>query len=313
MNLAGTATSEKLGAARVLNTVQSSSVRDFFTLLKPGVMSLVVFTGFVGMVLAPGHLHPVLQLVTIGCIALGSGAGGAINMWFDRDIDAVMARTASRPVAAGRITPEDALAFGLLLALLSVTVMALAVGWLAAGILAFAIFYYAVIYTMWLKRATPQNIVIGGAAGAFPPVIGWAAVTGDVSLFAVVLFLIIFLWTPPHFWALALYRSGDYGKAGVPMLPVVAGKAATKRQMLYYTLVLLPVSVLPVVMGDAAVVYAVCSCVLGGLFVVHALRVMRDTTDSSARRMFGYSILYLFALFSALLADAAIVRLIQTV
>lgn len=289
----------------------ASSVRDFFTLLKPGVMSLVVFTGFVGMVLAPGNLHPVLQLITIACIALGSGAGGAINMWFDRDIDAVMARTASRPVAAGRITPEDALAFGLFLAVLAVMVMGLAVGWLAAGVLALAIFYYAVIYTMWLKRVTPQNIVIGGAAGAFPPVIGWAAVTGDISLFSATLFMIIFLWTPPHFWALALYRSGDYSKAGVPMMPVVAGKPATKRQMLYYTLVLFPVALLPVVSGHAGALYAVAASVLGGLFIWHAVCVLRDASDLSARRMFGYSILYLFALFSALLADAALQRLLQ--
>ncbi len=217
-------------------------VGDYVEILKPRVMSLVVFTGFVGLVLAPGHLHPVLAAVAMLCIAVGAGAAGAINMWYDRDIDAIMRRTAARPLPAGRMMPGEALGFGAVLAVGSVLVMGLAVNWVAAGLLALTIGFYVFVYTMWLKRRTPQNIVIGGAAGAFPPLIGWAAVTGDIGWGAVALFAIVFFWTPPHFWALALYRADDYAKAGVPMLPVVAGPRETKRQMLLYTLVLWPVS-----------------------------------------------------------------------
>lgn len=280
-----------------------SSVRDYFTLLKPGVMTLVVFTGLAGMVAAPGHLNLFQQLLTLFCISLGSGAGAAMNMWYDRDIDAVMARTAGRPVPAGRVAPDDALAFGIFLSALSVMLMGLALNWVAAGILAFAIFFYAVVYTMWLKRSTPQNIVIGGAAGAFPPMIGWAAVTGDVSLTSLILFAIIFLWTPPHFWALALYRCGDYAKAGVPMMPVVAGHPHTKRQMFLYTLVLVAVTLTLPVLKLAGLVYGAVALVLGGMFIYHVWQVLRSEGDRWPKKTFGFSIIYLFALFTALMID----------
>src|SRR5476649_2294238 len=229
-------------------------------------MSLVVFTGFVGLYLAPGHLHPVLALVAVLCIAVGAGAAGAINMWYDRDIDAVMTRTRERPLPAGRMAPGDALGFGCVLAAASVVVMGLAVNWVAAALLAGTIAFYILIYTMWLKRRTPQNIVIGGAAGAFPPMVGWAAVTGDVSLASLALFAIIFMWTPPHFWALALYKQGDYGAAGIPMLPNVAGEPATKKQMLLYTLALWPVALAPALLGMTGIVYGGVALVLSLLF-----------------------------------------------
>ncbi len=283
-----------------------SSVRDYFTLLKPGVMTLVVFTGLAGMVVAPAHINFFQQILTLFCISLGSGAGAAINMWYDRDIDAVMARTLARPVAAGRIAPDDALAFGLFLGALSVMLMWLALNWVAAGILAFAIFFYAVIYTMWLKRSTPQNIVIGGAAGAFPPMIGWAAVTGDVSLTSVILFTIIFLWTPPHFWALALYRCGDYAKAGVPMMPVVAGHPHTKRLMFFYTILLVAATLALPALHLAGMVYGAVALVLGLMFLYHVWRVLRSEGDKWPRKTFGFSILYLFALFTALMLDSVV-------
>lgn len=285
------------------SSLATSSVRDYLALLKPGVMSLVVFTGLVGMLLAPGHLHPFLQLVTLLCIALGSGAGGALNMWYDRDIDAMMARTASRPLPAGRIQPGDALAFGMVLAVASVTLLGLATNPLAATLLAFAIFFYAVIYTAWLKRRTPQNIVIGGLAGAMPPLIGWTAVTGGIAWLPLVLVLIIFLWTPPHFWALALYRNSDYAKAGIPMLPVIAGPSATKWQMLAYTVLLVAVSLLPVAAGALGPVYAAASALLGILFLRHALLVLCDASSRAAPRMFGFSIFYLFLLFAFMMFD----------
>src|SRR5690242_1944787 len=222
-----------------------AGVADYVALLKPRVMSLVVFTGFTGLYLAPGHLHPILAFVAVLCIAVGAGASGAINMWYDRDIDAVMRRTAMRPLPAGRMMPGEALGFGCVLAAGSVVVMGLAVNWVAAELLALAIAFYVFVYTIWLKRRTPQNIVIGGAAGALPPLIGWASVTGDVAWGAVALFAIIFFWTPPHFWALSLYRAGEYEKAGVPMLPVVAGAHETKKQMLIYTLMLWPATLAP--------------------------------------------------------------------
>jgi heme o synthase len=283
-----------------------SRVSDFVALLKPRVMTLVVFSGAVGLFVAPGALHPLLAIVAILCIAVGSGAAGAINMWYERDIDALMSRTANRPIPAGRVAPGDALGFAVILAVFSVGLMGLATNWVAAGLLAAAILFYVFVYTVLLKRRTPQNIVIGGAAGAFPPMIGWAAVTGDVSLVSVALFAIIFLWTPPHFWALALYRSGDYARAGVPMMPVVAGRVSTKRQMLFYTLILLPVSLTPYFLGGAGLVYAVGTTVLGLLFVASAVRVIREpdaAEDKAAKAMFGFSILYLFLVFALLLAD----------
>jgi protoheme IX farnesyltransferase len=288
-----------------------SSVRDYWTLLKPGVMSLVVFTGLAGMVVAPTPLHPFLQAIALLCIALGSGAGGALNMWYDRDIDAIMTRTASRPVPTGRIAPDNALAFGMILAAGSVMLMGLALNWLAAGILAFAIFFYAVVYTQWLKRSTAQNIVIGGAAGAFPPLIGWVAMTGNISVYSLVLFLIIFLWTPPHFWALALYRSGDYARAGIPMLPVTAGPQETRRQILLYTYLLVPVTMAPVFLGDAGMLYAVVALVLGVFFLRYARILKLEATDAAARRLFLYSILYLFCLFAGLIFDKAIDKFVQ--
>lgn len=276
---------------------------DFVALLKPRVMSLVVFTGAVGMLLAPGTLHPVLAVVAILCIAVGAGAAGAINMWYDRDIDALMVRTRNRPIPAGRMAPNVALGFGITLAVASVSIMALAVNGMAAGLLAFTIFFYIVIYSMALKRRTPQNIVIGGAAGAFPPMIGWAAVNGDVTLASVVLFAIIFLWTPPHFWALALYKRSDYDKAGVPMLPVVAGRKSTAWQMLAYTVALLPVTLLPCVIGLSGAVYGAGALALGLVFMGYSVSVICDAGERSARRMFPFSILHLFLIFVLLLVD----------
>ena len=280
-------------------------VGDYAALLKPRVMSLVVFTGFVGLHLAPGHLHPVLAAVAVLCIAVGAGASGAINMWYDRDIDALMSRTASRPLPAGRMAPGDALGFGCFLAGTSVVLMGLAINWVAAALLATTIAFYVFVYTIWLKRRTPQNIVIGGAAGALPPIVGWAAATGEVAPAALALFALIFFWTPPHFWALALYRAGDYAKAGIPMLPVVAGPRATKRQMLIYTLVLWPCALAPYALGVAGTAYAAAALALSAGFTGLAVKVWLDPTDKSARQMFGFSILYLFLLFALLLIDRA--------
>ena len=290
-----------------LPVASGSSVSDFVALLKPRVMTLVVFSGAVGLFIAPGALHPLLAVVAILCIAVGSGAAGAINMWYERDIDALMSRTANRPLPAGRIAPGDALGFATVLAVFSVVLMGFATNWAAAGLLAVAILFYVFVYTVWLKRRTPQNIVIGGAAGAFPPMIGWAAVTGDVSLVSLSLFAIIFLWTPPHFWALALYRSGDYARAGVPMMPVVAGRKSTKRQMLAYTLLLVPVSLVPYALGAAGLLYAIGVGALGVAFIATSWRVLCEpdaAEDKRARQMFGFSILYLFLVFALLLADS---------
>jgi heme o synthase len=283
---------------------EGGRVGDFIELLKPRVMSLVVFTGAAGLVVAPGSVHPVLAAVAILCIAVGAGASGAINMWYERDIDALMARTCGRPLPTGRVDPAEALTFGVMLALFSVMVMGLALNWVAAALLALAIGFYVFVYTIWLKRRTPQNIVIGGAAGAFPPMIGWAAATGEVSLASIALFALIFLWTPPHFWALALVKSDDYARAGVPMLPVVAGPAETKRQMLIYTLLLLPITLAPTLLGVAGWTYGFAALALGLLFVAAAVRVLRDEGARSSWTMFGYSILYLFALFALLMLDA---------
>ncbi len=288
-------------------SLSEANARDYFELLKPRVMSLVVFTAFAGLVLAPGHVNPILAAVSILCIAVGAGASGALNMWYDADIDAVMTRTAKRPIPDGRVQPQEALAFGLTLSVFSVAILGLAVNWFAAGLLAFTIFFYAVVYTMWLKRSTPQNIVIGGASGAFPPMIGWACVTGGVSLDSVLLFLIIFLWTPAHFWALALFKMRDYGSVGVPMMPNVAGEASTKNQMIVYAVLTAVIGVGPSLTGLASPAYGVFAAVLGAIFVLCSISVRRmpegDAKMLPAKKMFAYSVFYLFAIFSALLAD----------
>ena len=280
--------------------------RDFASLLKPRVLTLVVFTGYAGLVLAPGHLHPVIALVALLCITLGAGASGAINMWYDADIDAVMNRTRSRPIPAGRVSAGDALGFGVALAVGSVAMMGLFVNWVAAALLAFTIGFYVFIYTMWLKRRTAQNIVIGGAAGAFPPMIGWAAVTGDMSLLPVLMFAIIFMWTPTHFWALALYRSEDYRRAGVPMLPVVAGATATRWQIVLYSALLWPLTLTPTIFGLAGLLYGAGAFVLGGILMAMSVQVLRTDAPRPAMRLFRYSIIYLFALFGLLMAEAAL-------
>jgi len=290
--------------------VAGASASDFVALLKPRVMSLVVFTGFVGLVLAPGSLHPVLAFTAMLCIAAAAGASGAINMWYDADIDACMSRTRSRPVPAGRVAPGTALGFGVTLATGAVLVMGLAVNLLAASLLLATILFYVLVYTMWLKRRTPYNIVIGGAAGALPPLIGWAAVTGEVALTPVLLFAIVFFWTPPHFWALSLYRRDDYAQAKVPMLPVVAGVAETRKQILIYTLVLAPVSLAPWIVGFAGAVYAVGASVLGAAFIAMAFELWRRGDERLARRTFVFSISYLFLIFLLLLADRAAAALI---
>jgi protoheme IX farnesyltransferase len=281
-------------------------VEDYFALLKPRVMSLVVFTAIIGLLLAPGGTNPVVGLIAILCIAIGAGGSGALNMWYDADIDRVMSRTANRPIPAGRVSREEALTLGLVCSGFSVMILGLATNWVAAALLAFTIFFYAVIYTMWLKRSTPQNIVIGGAAGAFPPMIGWAAVTGDISLPSIVLFLIIFLWTPPHFWALALYKQGDYGAAGIPMLPNVAGEQATKVQILVYSLILVATSFVPSVIGMSGWLYSTVAALTGASFVYLALRLYRSdaaTMKRVARSLFTYSLSYLFVIFLALMTD----------
>ena len=282
-------------------------VEDYLALLKPRVMSLVVFTALVGMLVAPGGINPIIGLIAIACIAIGAGASGALNMWYDADIDAVMSRTRNRPIPAGRITGEEALAFGLVLSAFSVVLLGLATNWVAGAFLAFTIFFYAVIYTMWLKRATPQNIVIGGAAGAFPPMVGWAAITGTLSWESFALFLIIFLWTPPHFWALALYKQGDYGAAGIPMMPNVAGEASTKRQIFAYSVILALASLLPVMLGFSGWIYACVAALTGLGFIYLAIRLWRQPSGADMRRaaraLFTFSLSYLFVLFLGLLTD----------
>lgn len=285
-------------------------VRDYLALLKPRVMSLVVFTAAVGLAVAPTTLHPLLSLIAIMCIAVGAGASGALNMWFDADIDAVMSRTKNRPVPAGKLSKDTALYFGLVLSAFSVALLGLATNWVAAGILAFTIFFYAVIYTMWLKRSTPQNIVIGGAAGAFPPMVGWAAATGSVSLDSLILFAIIFLWTPPHFWALALYKQSDYSAAGIPMMPNVAGERSTRRQILAYSNILAVAAFLPLWTGLVGFVYLVPAIALNGALVILAVRLLMAGDDKTmklrARELFSFSLLYLFALFLAIVADVSV-------
>ena len=296
-------TAYRVSAATVTPVLPTAELGDYVALMKPRVMSLVVFTGLAGLFAAPGELHWLLSAVAVLAIAIGAGASGAINMWYDRDIDAVMERTRKRPIPMGRVEPEEALTFGVVMACGSVLLMGIAVNFVAAGLLAASILFYVFVYTMWLKRRTPQNIVIGGAAGAFPPVIGWAAVTGNVGVESLVLFLLIFMWTPPHFWALALYRCGDYAAAGVPMLPVVSGKRETKRQILIYTILLAPVAVAPTLLGFAGWIYGSAAILLSALFLAAAVAVCRDDTDRSAKRTFGFSIFYLFALFALLIVD----------
>src|SRR6266849_4046597 len=289
-----------------------AGVGDYVALMKPRVMSLVVFTALVGLVSAPGHLHPVIGFTALLCIAVGAGAAGALNMGFDADVDALMSRTAGRPIPRGRILPGEALAFGLTLAGGSIVVLGLLVSVLAAGLLAFTIFFYVVIYTIWLKRSTPQNIVIGGAAGAFPPMIGWAAATGGIGIESILLFLIIFFWTPPHFWALSLYRTEDYARAGIPMLPVVSGLDETRRQILLYSFALVPVGAAPWLFGYAGAIFGVTALVAGLLMVWLAWRVMapgdkvagdKQSGERAAMRLFAFSILYLFLLFAVLLVE----------
>jgi len=294
--------------------LSEATASDYLALLKPRVMSLVVFTAFVGIVAAPVHLNPVMVFTAILSIAVGAGASGALNMWYDADVDAVMTRTSSRPVPSGRVLPGEALAFGLVLSTLSVMTLGIFVNWIAGALLAFTIFFYAVVYTMWLKRWTPQNIVIGGAAGSFPPMIGWAAATGTVSLESVLLFLIIFLWTPPHFWALALFKSGDYERAGIPMMPNVAGEASTKRQILAYALLVAVVGVLPWAFGFASEAYGIGAAALGLGFVWYAWKVLAmpetDRAMRPAKALFGYSLLYLFAIFAIYLGDSVVARML---
>ena len=283
------------------------SVRDYYELLKPRVMSLVIFTAVVGLFAAPGQIHPWFGFMTILCIAVGAGAAGALNMWYDADIDAVMKRTAKRPVPSGAVLPGEALGFGLTLAAFSIVMLWLVVNLAAAALLAFTIFFYIVVYTMGLKRRTPQNIVIGGAAGAFPPMISWVAVTGHVDLGAIALFLLIFIWTPPHFWALALFREGDYAKAGIPMLPNVYGRAETRKQILLYALACIPAAALPALVGVSGLLYCVGAAFLTAMFVWRALNVYRFTegevADKAAKKLFGFSILWLFALFALILVE----------
>ena len=280
---------------------------DYVALLKPRVMYLVVITAMTGMAIAPGHLHPLFAFAAILAIAVGAGASGALNMWYDADIDRVMTRTKTRPVPSGAVTPDQALAFGLILSVFSVALLGIVANWLAAGLLALTIFFYAVIYTMWLKRATPQNIVIGGAAGAIPPVIGYAAATGSIGLSACVLFAIIFIWTPPHFWALALVKSGEYAKVNVPMMPLVKGPDHTRLEILLYSIVLAPTAVLPYLMGFAGHIYGLLAIGSGVYFIQLALSVFRtregDMAKKACMRLFGMSIIYLLVLFVVLLAD----------
>jgi protoheme IX farnesyltransferase len=295
-------------AAELAPHVSEATVGDYVALLKPRVMSLVIFTALVGIVIAPGHMHPVMAFTSLLCIAVGAGASGALNMWYDRDIDAVMQRTAGRPIPTGRITAPEALTFGMTLAVFSVFTLGILVNWFAAALLAFTIFFYVAVYTMWLKRSTAQNIVIGGAAGSLPPVVGWVAATGSISVEPVLLFAIIFLWTPPHFWALSLYRTDDFVRAKLPMLPVVAGPDATRLQILLYTIVLIAVAIAPWPLGYFDRAYGIVATVAGAVMLYFALQVWRQRAgaagEAAARNLFSFSIVYLFVLFATLLIGA---------
>jgi heme o synthase len=283
-----------------------TTVGDYFALLKPRVMSLVVFTGLAGIVVAPGHVHPLTAFTALLCIAIAAGASGALNMAYDSDIDRLMSRTATRPIPLGHVAREEALAYGWALSALSVAMMWLFVNLLAASLLAFTVFFYVVVYTLWLKRRTPQNIVIGGLAGALPPAIGWASVTGSLSLAPLVLVAIIFVWTPPHFWALSLWRSEDYARAGIPMLPVVKGKTITRRHIMAYTLLLAPLGVLPAFIGLGGMVYLVVSASMGFWMILEAFATWRErdaVKEPSAKRLFAVSLLYIFVPFAALIIE----------
>lgn len=300
-------------ASTINHTVREDylpGARDFFALLKPRVMSLVIFTAFIGMVLAPGDIHPVIGFTALLCIAVGAGASGCLNMWYEADLDARMERTKDRPIPSGRMDPQTALHFGVALSTASVLVMGLMVNMVAAALLLMTILFYVVVYTIWLKRRTSMNIVIGGAAGAFPPMIAWAAVTGGVSLESIVLFGIIFMWTPPHFWSLSLFACKDYKAAGIPMLPVVAGEDETRRQILIYTLLMVPVTILPWVMGFAGPVYAIIAAGSGAIFIWLSVSLARKKDIRSAKKTFFYSILYLFLLFAVMGGEIMIGRMI---
>jgi len=295
-----------MAITETLNYSRVTTVGDFFALLKPRVMSLVVFTGLAGIIVAPGHVHPLTAFTALLCIALAAGASGALNMAYDSDIDGVMTRTATRPIPMGHIVREDAMAFGWTLSAFSVATMWLFVNWLAASLLAFTVFFYVVVYTLWLKRRTSQNIVIGGLAGALPPAIGWAAVTGNLSLAPLVLVAIIFMWTPPHFWALSLWRCGDYAKAGIPMLPVVKGKTVTRRHILAYSLILAPLGVVPAFIGLGGMLYLVTSASMGFWMLLEAFATWRErdeVKEPAAKRLFAVSLLYIFMPFAALIVE----------
>ena len=288
---------------------RAARIGDFVALTKPRVMSLVMFTAFVGFAVAPGRREVLTGCIALFCIAMGAGGAGTLNMWYEAELDATMPRTAGRPIPNDRVSSSEALTFGLSLATIGVAVLGL-LNVFAAALLAFTVFFYAVVYTMWLKRRTPRNIVIGGAAGALPPVIGWAAATGDIGLEPLLMFLIVMLWTPPHFWALSLDRAGEYARAGVPMLPVVAGKEATKRQILFYSAMLGAASMLPWVLGFTGPMYGAVAGCCGAVLLLLAIRLLTSTSEAaSARRLFGFSIIYLFALFSGLLTDSLVSQL----
>lgn len=296
-----------------MNTVcitqnQDGALEDYIALTKPRVMSLVVFSGIAGIVMAPGSVHPLIAFVAILCITLGSGAFAAINMWYDRDIDAIMLRTQNRPIVRGKLSPEDALSFGVVLAFFSILLMAVCVNYLSALLLTAAILFYIFIYTIWLKRSSVQNIVIGGAAGAFPPMIGWAAVTNSISFESFVLFLLIFLWTPPHFWALALYKSDDYRKCNIPMMPIVKGDLHTKKLIIFYTILTVVTSLIPFVIGISTIYYCLTSLVLGMVFIYYSVLLLKDVSNSSAPKLFFFSIIYLFSIFGFMMLDHIFVK-----
>ncbi len=280
-----------------------SDVKDYFALMKPRVMSLVVFTGLVGMLVSPDHINPIIAIIATFCIALGSGSAGAINMWYDRDMDSMMSRTKNRPIVLGKVPAEEALVFGVIMAFFSVFIMSICVNFLSGFLLLFTILFYVVIYTIWLKRRSPQNIVIGGLAGALPPLIGWTSSTGSIAIEPLILVMLIFLWTPAHFWALALYRSEDYKKANVPMMPVIFGQDYTKIHIVIYTLLTVACSLLPYVIGMSGVLYIVASIILGVMFIYYSVSLIKDVHNKYAPRMFFFSMIYLFSIFFAILLD----------